>query len=93
MVDLKCPAMPLCTAKNPKWEDFHVIDMPKHKQKPLTAESIERCMKIQRVHQMLRAIRRAKDGEQTPTKPKGKLVSFEDMPKELYDKFFGNVHQ
>ena len=24
MVDLKRSAMPLCTAKNPKWEDFHI---------------------------------------------------------------------
>lgn len=60
MVDLKCSAMPLCTAKNPKWEDFHIIDMPKHELNPITAESIARCMKIQRVHQMARAISRAR---------------------------------
>ena len=79
--------------QNAKMEDFHVIDMSKHKRKPITAESIARCMKIQRVHQMLRAIRRARNGEQVSTKPKGRLISSEEMPNELFEKFFGNVQQ
>ena len=79
--------------KNPKWEDFHIIDALQHDMKPLTAERIARNLKIQRVHQMLRAIRRARSGEQMSTKPKGRLISFEEMPKELFDKFFGNVQQ
>ena len=78
--------------KNPKWEDFHISDIPKHEQKPLTAERIARCMKIQRVHQMLRAIGRARRGEELSIKPKGRLISFEEMPKELFNKFFGDVH-
>ena len=78
--------------KNAKMEDFHIIDMPKHEQKPLTAERIARCMKIQRVHQMLRAIGRARRGEELSIKPKGRLISFEEMPKELFNKFFGDVH-
>jgi len=54
--------------KNPKWEDFHIIDMPK--QKPLTAERIARNLKIQRVHQMARAISRArKQAGYISTKP------------------------
>ena len=92
MVDLKRSAMPLCTAKNPKWEDFHISDMPKHEQKPLTAERIARCMKIQRVHQMARAISRArKQSGDTSAKPQSKIIPFEEMPKELFDKFFGKV--
>ena len=78
--------------KNPKWEDFHISDIPKHEQKPLTAERIARCMKIQRVHQMLRAIGRARRGEELSIKPKGRLISFEEMPKELFNKFFWDVH-
>ena len=77
--------------KNSKWEDFQISDMPK--QKPITAESIARDLKIQRVHQMVRAISRARNGEQTSTKSKGRLISFDEMPKDLYDKFFGNVQQ
>lgn len=77
--------------KNPKWEDFHIIDAQQHDMKPLTAERIARNLKIQRVHQMLRAIGRARRGEELSTKPKGRLISFEEMPKELFDKFFGKV--
>ena len=80
--------------KNPKWEDFHISDMPKYKQKPLTAERIARNLKIQRVHQMARAISRArKQAGYTSTKPQSKVISIEKMPKELYDKLFGNVQQ
>ena len=80
--------------QNAKMEEFHVIDMSKHKQKPLTAESIARNLKIQRVHQMARAISRArKQAGYTSTKPESKIIRFEDMPKELYDKFFGEVQQ
>ena len=61
--------------------------------KPITAEQIARNLKIQKVHQMLRAIGRARRGEELSTKPKGRLISFEEMPKELFDKFFGNVQQ
>ena len=79
--------------KNPKWEDFQISDMPKREQRPITAESIARCMKIQRVHKMLRTIRRTRNGEQVSTKPKGRLISSEEMPKELFEKFFGNEQQ
>jgi len=59
--------------------------------KPITAEQIARNLKIQKVHQMLRAIGRARRGEELSTKPKGWLISFEEMPKKLFDKFFGKV--
>ena len=77
--------------KNAKMENFRIVRV--HERKPITAESIARCMKIQRVHQMLRAIRRARNGEQVSTKPKGRLISSEEMPNELFEKFFGNVQQ
>jgi hypothetical protein len=80
--------------KNPKWEDFHISDMPKHVQKPLTAERIARNLKIQRVHQMARAISRVrKQAGYTSTKPQSKVIRAEEMPKELFDKFLGNVQQ
>ena len=34
MIDLKRSALPLCSAKNPKWEDFHISDMPKREAMP-----------------------------------------------------------
>ena len=78
--------------QNPKWEDFHIIDMPK--QKPLTAERIARNLKIQKVHQMARAISRArKQAGYISTKPQSKVIRFEDMPKELFDKYFESVQQ
>ena len=78
--------------KNPKWEDFHIIDAQQRDMKPLTAERIARNLKIQRVHQMARAISRArKQAGYTSTKPESKVIRFEDMPKELFDKFFGKV--
>ena len=80
--------------KNPKWEDFHISDMPKHVQKPLTAERIARNLKIQRVHQMARAISRVrKQAGYTSTKPQSKVIRAEEMPKELFDKFLGNVQK
>ena len=92
MVDLQRSAMPLCTAKNPKWEDFQISDMPKRE--PLTAECIARNLKIQRVHQMARAISRArKQAGYISTKQQSKVIRFEEMPMELFDKFFGNVQQ
>ena len=94
MIDLKRSALPLCSAKNPKWEDFHISDMPEREQEPLTAEKIARTMKIQRVHQMARAISRArKRAGDTFPKPEIKVCSIEEMPKELYDKFFKNAQQ
>ena len=77
--------------KNAKMEDFRIVRV--HQRNPLTAESIARNLKIQRVHQMLRAIRRARNGEQVSTEPKGRLISSEEMPKELFEKFFGNEQQ
>lgn len=80
--------------KNPKWDELTFIEMPKREREPLTAESIARNLKIQRVHQMARAISRArKQAGYTSTKPESKIISFEEMTKELYDKFFGNVKQ
>lgn len=74
--------------KNPKRKNFQISDMPK--QKPLTAERIERNLKIQRVHLMARAVSRArKQAGYTSTKPESKIIRFEDMSKELYDKFLG----
>lgn len=76
---------------NPKWEDFQISDMPKRERSPLTPEKIAHNLKIQRVHKMARAISRSRQGgEQAPTKPKGKLIRNEDIPKELFDRFFGN---
>ena len=69
------------------------IVLLEQERKPITAEQIARNLKIQKVHQMLRAIGRARRGEELSTKPKGRLISFEEMPKELFDKFFGNVQQ
>ena len=80
--------------KNPKWEDFHIIDAQQRDMKPLTAERIARNLKIQRVHQMARAISRArKQAGYTSTKPQSKVISIEKMPKEWHDKFCGNVQQ
>ena len=77
--------------KNAKMEDFRIVRV--HQRNPITAESKARNLKIQRVHQMLRAIRYARKGEQAPTKPESKIIRSEEMLKELFEKFFGNVQQ
>lgn len=76
--------------KNPKWEDFHISDMPKRE--PLTAEKIARNLRIQKVHQMARTISRArKQAGDTFPKPESKVCRIEELPKELFDKFFKNA--
>ena len=78
--------------KNAKIENFRIVRV--YERKPITAESIARNLKIQRVHQMARAISRArKQAGYTSTKPESKIILSEEMPKELFEKFFGNVQQ
>ena len=80
--------------KNLKWDELTLIEMPKRERKPLTAESIARNLKIQRVHQMARAISRArKQAGYTSAKPESKIIRSEEVPKELFEKFFGNEQQ
>ncbi len=74
--------------------DFDFAHAESLAHKPITAEGIARTMKIQRVHQMARAISRArKQAGDTFPKPEIKVCSIEEMPKELYDKFFKNEEE